>query len=126
VDIWRPLSKEEEQDEEDIKKRQHLQFIAQHVDFHKWIGIFQGKTVSTVSVWMNKENRIAAIHTMATIVDERRKGFGKAILGRAIDFLRDERILHVVLQAESPGVPLYESFGFVQKGNILWLEHSEY
>jgi ribosomal protein S18 acetylase RimI-like enzyme len=47
----------------------------------------------------------------------RRRGIGSALMWRAIDYLRKKRIATARLEADPPGVPLYEQLSFVKECN---------
>lgn len=64
------------------------------------------------------EGSYASLYWVGVIPLERNKGFGKAILLRALDRIRRRGLHFVILQAQPMGVPLYRKFGFVSLGEL--------
>ena len=60
---------------------------------------------------------VADIHTLTVVVDHRRKGIGRELLKRLIDWARVKKAQAIMLEmrlGNDAARPLYESFGFIE------------
>ena len=75
---------------------------------------FEGKLIAYAGIFYVAD--VADIHTITVASDHRRKGIGRELLKRLIDWARVKKAQAVMLEmrlGNDHALPLYESFGFV-------------
>jgi len=85
-------------------------------DFEFLVAYKNTKPIASTVIFY--EGSYASLYWVGVIPTERRKGFGKAILLRALDRIRRQGIRFVILQAQPMGVPLYNKLGFISLGEL--------
>jgi ribosomal protein S18 acetylase RimI-like enzyme len=85
-------------------------------DFEFLIAYKNTKPIASTVIFY--EGSYASLYWVGVIPTERSKGFGKAILLRALDRIRRRGIRFVILQAQPMGVPLYSKLGFISLGEL--------
>lgn len=76
---------------------------------------FEGKLIAYAGIFYVAE--VADIHTITVASDHRRKGIGRELLKRLIDWARVKKAQAIMLEmrlGNDQARPLYESFGFVE------------
>ena len=85
-----------------------------------YVALADGRPVSTVSV--TPAGTTAGIWSMATPPEDRRQGWGRALLARVIGDYRRRGVRRFFLTASSAGRPLYAGMGFEQVAEVFeWL-----
>lgn len=88
---------------------------------HFWLFEYEGNEVGMCSVELGK-GRVAHSATILSLgikEDYQGKGFGKIIIRKVIDFLRDKDIARIALGAEADnerGLAFYKKLGFKTEG----------
>ena len=76
---------------------------------------FEGQLIAYAGIFYVAD--VADIHTITVAVDHRRKGIGRELLKRLIDWARVKKAQAIMLEmrlGNDQARPLYESFGFVE------------
>ncbi len=76
---------------------------------------FEGKLIAYAGIFYMAD--VADIHTITVTADHRRKGIGRELLKRLIDWARVKKAQAIMLEmrlGNDQARPLYESFGFVE------------
>lgn len=76
---------------------------------------FEGELIAYAGVFYVAD--VADIHTLTVVADHRRKGIGRELLKRLIDWARVKKAAAIMLEmrlGNDAARPLYESFGFVE------------
>jgi N-acetylglutamate synthase-like GNAT family acetyltransferase len=79
--------------------------------------------VAASSVAVTREGKVAGVWCMATPSERQGQGWGRALLSRAIDRLRDDGVERFYLFATAAGFPLYRSLGFETIAEeVIWVK----
>ena len=76
---------------------------------------FEGQLIAYAGIFY--VSGVADIHTLTVVADHRRKGIGRELLKRLIDWARVKKAQAIMLEmrlGNDQARPLYESFGFVE------------
>ncbi len=95
-----------------------------------WVAEDDGVVVSTVcfSLWRlaprfeNPSGLVAYMANVFTLPDYRRQGLASKLVREAIDDLKAQGILKILLHASDMAKPMYESLGFVESKNYMSLK----
>ena len=110
-DSWRGVADE----------RRYLKAIRRHPHAAVFVAEEDGEIVGRLSV--ARDPHPASFHVadlgLMVVASHRRRGVGRALLQRAVEWAGDSRVrkleLHVIPH-NAPAIALYESFGFVREG----------
>jgi RimJ/RimL family protein N-acetyltransferase len=111
TDVWRSASEE----------RRYLRGARRHPDAAVFVAEDDGRIVARLSV--SRDIHPASPHVadlgLMVAADHRRRGIGRALLARAVEWAREAGVrkleLHVFPWNE-PAIGLYEAFGFEREG----------
>ena len=102
-------------------ERRYLKAVRRHPHAAVFVAENAGEIVGRLSVARDPHpasNHVADLGLMVAAA-HRRRGIGRALLARAVEWAGDARVrkleLHV-LPHNAPAIALYESFGFVREG----------
>jgi GNAT superfamily N-acetyltransferase len=73
----------------------------------------------------NPNGLCAYIYDVSVTATERRKGIGRALFTKLLQYCKDQGVGYLALDATDMGEPLYRSFGFKEPKNVfleLWKE----
>jgi tRNA threonylcarbamoyl adenosine modification protein YeaZ/ribosomal-protein-alanine acetyltransferase len=76
---------------------------------------FEGQLIAYAGIFYVAD--VADIHTLTVVADQRRKGVGRELLKRLIDWARVKKAPAIMLEmrlGNDAARPLYESFGFIE------------
>jgi len=76
---------------------------------------FEGQLIAYAGIFYVAD--VADIHTLTVVADQRRKGIGRELLKRLIDWARVKKAQAIMLEmrlGNDAARPLYESFGFIE------------
>ncbi len=76
---------------------------------------FEGQLIAYAGIFYVAD--VADIHTLTVVADHRRKGIGRELLKRLIDWARVKKAQAIMLEmrlGNDAARPLYESFGFIE------------
>lgn len=76
---------------------------------------FEGQLIAYAGIFYVAD--VADIHTLTVVADHRRKGIGRELLKRLIDWARVKKAAAIMLEmrlGNDQARPLYESFGFIE------------
>ena len=76
---------------------------------------FEGQLIAYAGIFYVAD--VADIHTITVVADQRRKGIGRELLKRLIDWARVKKAQAIMLEmrlGNDQARPLYESFGFIE------------
>jgi len=76
---------------------------------------FEGQLIAYAGIFYVAD--VADIHTITVVADQRRKGIGRELLKRLIDWARVKKAQAIMLEmrlGNDAARPLYESFGFIE------------
>jgi tRNA threonylcarbamoyl adenosine modification protein YeaZ/ribosomal-protein-alanine acetyltransferase len=76
---------------------------------------FEGQLIAYAGIFYVAD--VADIHTLTVVADQRRKGIGRELLKRLIDWARVKKAQAIMLEmrlGNDQARPLYESFGFIE------------
>jgi len=76
---------------------------------------FEGQLIAYAGIFYVAD--VADIHTLTVVSDQRRKGIGRELLKRLIDWARVKKAQAIMLEmrlGNDAARPLYESFGFIE------------
>ncbi len=76
---------------------------------------FEGQLIAYAGIFYVAD--VADIHTLTVVADHRRKGIGRELLKRLIDWARAKKAQAIMLEmrlGNDAARPLYESFGFIE------------
>ena len=76
---------------------------------------FEGQLIAYAGIFYVAD--VADIHTLTVVADQRRKGIGRELLKRLIDWARVKKAPAIMLEmrlGNDAARPLYESFGFIE------------
>ena len=76
---------------------------------------FEGQLIAYAGIFYLAD--VADIHTLTVVADHRRKGIGRELLKRLIDWARVKKAQAIMLEmrlGNDAARPLYESFGFIE------------
>jgi tRNA threonylcarbamoyl adenosine modification protein YeaZ/ribosomal-protein-alanine acetyltransferase len=76
---------------------------------------FEGRLIAYAGIFYVAD--VADIHTLTVVADHRRKGIGRELLKRLIDWARVKKAQAIMLEmrlGNDAARPLYESFGFIE------------
>ena len=76
---------------------------------------FEGQLIAYAGIFYVAD--VADIHTLTVVADHRRKGIGRELLKRLIDWARVKKAPAIMLEmrlGNDAAQPLYESFGFIE------------
>ena len=76
---------------------------------------FEGQLIAYAGIFYLAD--VADIHTLTVVADHRRKGIGRELLKRSIDWARVKKAAAIMLEmrlGNDQARPLYESFGFIE------------
>jgi ribosomal-protein-alanine N-acetyltransferase len=82
---------------------------------HYLVAEFEGQLIAYAGIFYVAD--VADIHTITVAADHRRKGIGRELLKRLIDWARVKKAQAIMLEmrlGNDQARPLYESFGFVE------------
>ncbi|MBI3475392.1 MAG: GNAT family N-acetyltransferase [Acidobacteria bacterium] len=82
-----------------------------------FVAEFDGKVCGTVTT-ISYENRFAWVGMVLVDPQHRSKGIGTRLLEAAINYLDDQKIFTIKLDATPQGQPLYQKMGFVSEYEI--------
>lgn len=91
-------------------------FKTQDHQFEFLVGYKENQPV--VSCVIYYEEDCAGIYWVGTLPNERRQGFGTAVMVHALERVKRRGIRWVVLQAQPKGVGVYQSLGFIPIGYL--------
>lgn len=76
---------------------------------------FEGQLIAYAGIFYVAD--VADVHTLTVVADHRRKGVGRELLKRLIDWARVKKAVAIMLEmrlGNDAARPLYESFGFIE------------
>ena len=105
-------------------------YYARHLaedTFRAWLAVKDGRIVATSGMSFVEKppyfscptGRLGLLSGMYTLPEYRRRGIGKALLGRVVEEARARGCGAVWITASDMGVLLYSDFGFVKNGNFM-------
>jgi len=110
-DSWRGVADE----------RRYLKAIRRHPHAAVFVAEEDGEIVGRLSV--ARDPHPASFHVadlgLMVVASHRRRGVGRALLQRAVEWAGDSRVRKLELHVfphNAPAIALYESFGFVREG----------
>jgi RimJ/RimL family protein N-acetyltransferase len=110
-DSWRGVAEE----------RRYLKAIRRHPHAAVFVAEEGGKIVGRLSV--ARDPHSASYHVadlgLMVVASHRRRGIGRALLDRAVEWAAGSRVRKLELHVfphNAPAIALYESFGFVREG----------
>jgi RimJ/RimL family protein N-acetyltransferase len=110
-DSWRGVADE----------RRYLKAIRRHPHAAVFVAEEDGEIVGRLSV--ARDPHPASFHVadlgLMVVASHRRRGIGRALLQRAVEWAGDSRVRKLELHVfphNAPAIALYESFGFVREG----------
>jgi RimJ/RimL family protein N-acetyltransferase len=102
-------------------ERRYLKAIRNHPHAAVFVAENDGEIVGRLSIARDPHpasNHVADLGLMVA-ASHRRRGLGRALLERAVDWARDARVRKLELHVfphNAPAIALYESFGFAREG----------
>jgi len=79
--------------------------------FAAYVGYVHGEPVSTTAIVMGAG--VVGVYNVATVPEHQRRGYGEALMRRAVaEALREHGVQQVILQSTPAGYNLYERMGF--------------
>ena len=111
TDGWRSVAEE----------RRYLRALRRHPDAAVFVADDGGTVVGRLSVARDPHGASRHVADLGLMValSHRRRGIGRALLDRAVDWARESGVRKLELHVfpwNRPAIALYESFGFVQEG----------
>lgn len=94
-----------------------LKFLYLQKDFHFYLGKFEGKSVSTLLLYLS--SGVAGLHAVSTLPEYQGKGFGFSISKAALINALNMEYYIGVLQASSLGEIVYRKLGFKKYCDII-------
>lgn len=76
-------------------------------------GVVQDGVLAASATALTYGKDLAWIGLVLTLPEYRKRGFGRLLMLRALEFLESRGVAHTALDATDMGYPLYESLGFV-------------
>lgn len=78
--------------------------------FESYVALVKGEAVATSSLYCGAG--VAGVYNVATLPDQRRRGYGEAMTWHAVTRGRERGCSVAILQASAMGKPVYEGMGF--------------
>ncbi len=102
-------------------ERRYLKAIRRHPHAAVFVAEHAGEVVGRLSVARDPHPASAHVADLGLMVaaGHRRRGVGRALLGRAVEWARDSHVRKLELHVfphNAPAIALYDSFGFVREG----------
>ena len=102
-------------------ERRYLKAIRRHPHAAVFVAEADGEIVGRLSV--ARDPHPASFHVadlgLMVVASHRRRGIGRALLQRAVEWAAESRVRKLELHVfphNAPAIALYESFGFVREG----------
>jgi putative acetyltransferase len=102
-------------------ERRYLKAVRSHADAAVFVAVDGDEVIARLSIARDPHPASAHVADLGLMVaaSHRRRGIGRALLERAVDWARSSEVRKLELHVfpwNVPAIALYESFGFVREG----------